>query len=542
LAVVVVSFCILLAVRFEPAVGTFDGNGYFAQGSLLAQTGRLSFEPECGLQYIGMHWLLGADGRCHPRYSAGLALPVAVLYKFFGHRAAILLNPVLSLLTLAAAYLVVRKLSGNWWAVVAVVLLAWGMPLYAKYALNCLSHMATACFALWAMFLFLTWYEEGRAWQAFAGGMAAGCVPAIRYPEALLGLAVMALLGLKLLRRPRPWRQVLAAGCGALVPIAPILAINRAAYGGIASTGYSLSGEQTGFGLEPFLVNAPVYGRALLFHGLGPLLVFGIAGIAVMLGRKRHLHAGLFLLLGTLPTCLLYMAYFWVWRVFNPGNLRVVFVPMCLLVVASAYALSAMFEGRSRWCSGISVALLLAVMFFGLGGNAVTETRTDSHRRRILALATGEVERHIAPGDVIIGHPRLLLHLDYVRRWKLADSMLLGSQYESQRRFWRRSRDKVADPTHFRRWQRVEGIYGGMSRRARDARQAADLARWAGDGDVYFVGGAGDVRLVNGPSFWPARFEPVASLELPAPWDRPNAAPPVLAIHRWHPPAGLAER
>lgn len=48
--------------RFFPAIVIPDANGYWAQGSLLAQTGRTGFKPDSDSQYIGMQWLVTPDG------------------------------------------------------------------------------------------------------------------------------------------------------------------------------------------------------------------------------------------------------------------------------------------------------------------------------------------------------------------------------------------------------------------------------------------------------------------------------------------------
>ena len=90
---------VLLLARFEPALASADGNGYWKQGRLLAEDGRTWFELETPVQYVGFHWLQGADGRWFSRYPPGLPLAIAVFFKAFGYRGGLLLTPLLALLT-----------------------------------------------------------------------------------------------------------------------------------------------------------------------------------------------------------------------------------------------------------------------------------------------------------------------------------------------------------------------------------------------------------------------------------------------------------
>ena len=101
----------LLLTRFAPAVSEPDDNGYFAQGTLLVTTGHTWFVPQSDAQYIGMHWLITADGKYISRYPPGLAVVVALVYAVGGYAATTLINPALSLLALIGTYKLARRLS-----------------------------------------------------------------------------------------------------------------------------------------------------------------------------------------------------------------------------------------------------------------------------------------------------------------------------------------------------------------------------------------------------------------------------------------------
>jgi hypothetical protein len=62
LLLVLALHAIFLWQGFSPAIVIPDANGYWAQGSLLAQTGKTGFKPETDSQYIGMQWLVTPGG------------------------------------------------------------------------------------------------------------------------------------------------------------------------------------------------------------------------------------------------------------------------------------------------------------------------------------------------------------------------------------------------------------------------------------------------------------------------------------------------
>src|SRR5207253_3276930 len=55
LGLIVHIYAALLLRGFAPAISQPDDNGYFAQGSLLATTGRTWFVPQSDAQYVGAH-------------------------------------------------------------------------------------------------------------------------------------------------------------------------------------------------------------------------------------------------------------------------------------------------------------------------------------------------------------------------------------------------------------------------------------------------------------------------------------------------------
>jgi hypothetical protein len=135
------AYTAFLSHYYAPAISHPDANGYWAQGTLIAETGRATFRPESPLQYIGMHWLLTDSGLYVCRYPPGLPLAVALVSRLFGPEASVLLNPILALATLLGVFFLTRSLVGPGWGVLAALTLALN-PVFNVHALNSISHMA----------------------------------------------------------------------------------------------------------------------------------------------------------------------------------------------------------------------------------------------------------------------------------------------------------------------------------------------------------------------------------------------------------------
>ena len=95
----------MLMLHFKPAISTPDANGYLAQARLIANQGHTWFEPESPLQFIGTHWLKAENGRYYNRYPPGLPTILAIPYKLAGPSAALLINPILTTLTLLGLFM-----------------------------------------------------------------------------------------------------------------------------------------------------------------------------------------------------------------------------------------------------------------------------------------------------------------------------------------------------------------------------------------------------------------------------------------------------
>ncbi|MCX7591123.1 MAG: hypothetical protein N2255_05785, partial [Kiritimatiellae bacterium] len=137
LAVMLLIYSIFLSRFYAPAIMAPDANGYFAQGTLLARTGRTWFTLDSPVQYVGVHWMRTPDGRYFSRYPPGLPVVIAVVTLLFGPEASVAINPVLALVGAVGMFFFSRRILGSaWWGLAAVALLMIN-PLYARHALVC---------------------------------------------------------------------------------------------------------------------------------------------------------------------------------------------------------------------------------------------------------------------------------------------------------------------------------------------------------------------------------------------------------------------
>jgi 4-amino-4-deoxy-L-arabinose transferase-like glycosyltransferase len=289
---VLVLYGLFLAHHFAPAISSPDANGYWAQGSLLAATGRTWFVPESDVQYVGMHWLVTEDGRYFSRYPPGLAVPIALLYKLFGYRATVLVNPLFSVFGLVGMFLLARQVAGAWWATLAVVALA-VTPDYVRHALQDDSHMAVTALLLWGLWFLWRWHRTGRWPDILGAGLVMGAIPTVRYPEALYACGVGSLLLVHIWRQPRRWWHAGIGLAGALVPLLPLLVRNQLAFGAFWRTAYSLTHEQTGFAWDYFRAHGVSYVRALNAEGVGLFFGLGLVGIGLLCCRREERPWGL---------------------------------------------------------------------------------------------------------------------------------------------------------------------------------------------------------------------------------------------------------
>ncbi len=499
---------VLLLARFEPALASADGNGYWKQGRLLAEGGRTWFELETPVEYVGFHWLQGDDGRWFSRYPPGLSVAIAAFFKLFGYRGGLLLTPLLALLTVWGVYRLGRRLAGDWWGLAALLVFA-ANPIVHWHGVLCYSHMAVSCLLVWGFLGLLRWREGGQARYAWLAGLLLGAIPTVRYAEAILAVPVAAylLLGWDW-RRRSTWLGAAAAAGGALLPVAALGWRNHAVYGAFWRTGYGLTNEATAFSGRYFGETWLDYLRALFVHGLGLLLPLGLVGVLLLISRRRWRAEGAFLLLTIVSVTFVYTFYYGSRLNIAAFTLRFLLPTFSAYAVAAAWGMGELLKARPVWLRQAGWGGLVVVQLVWPGHELVTGIGDPAGFKRAFAAATDILEEQIPAQAVIIGHPQFLQHLDYVGKWRLVDRSLLSS---AALNFDRKGHDDGRPhPLPAGRYRRRLAKYAGLSPAAYAQAVATDLRDWAGEHPVYWVGGVWELEVPRPPLFGTRQFRVVS--------------------------------
>jgi 4-amino-4-deoxy-L-arabinose transferase-like glycosyltransferase len=533
LLVTLMLYVAFIVHNFAPAITEPDDNGYFAQGSLLAQTGHTYFAAESDAQFIGMHWLVTPKEQYISRYPPGLAVVIAIVYKALGYKASLWVNPGLSVLALLAVFLVGRRLTSGGWALLATAMLAMN-PQFVHHALSGDSHMGVTCMLGWTIYFLVRWWQAPSIPSVLLAGLCFGCIPTIRYPDAIMAIGIAAFLisGIRQLRTEREKKSnvpflkgtLLFFGLfavGAAVPIIPLLVRNQVLLGAFWRTGYALTNEQTGFSWTYFREHALTYIQSLNSGGVGLLLGLGLVGIVTMICHRASRALGVMFALICLPMLLLYMAYYWEPQMNSGATMRFLLPTFPAYVLAGVWMLATFLKESPR-AARVAVPLTLLIVQ-GLWGasDLMSETNRIRYSKEMLARVTDELDEVASAGDVVVSNNQILQNLDFVRKWKLADEQVLrrapggGAGGGRFGRAMGPDGDDSDEPSPMQRAKLEEQMkkYPG-SQSQQEAKFASDVAAWAGAHHIYLVGSEGEVRDgIDGEG----KVKIVARIDLPNP-------------------------
>jgi hypothetical protein len=421
LAVAVLHF-IWLTAHLAPAIMSPDANGYVVQARLMADEGRTSFSPTSPVQFVGMHWLETDNGVFHSRYPAGLPLLFAGAWKVGGIRAALLVNPLLASATVLLVFFLARRMMCDRFAVLAALVVAL-VPVTNQHALDADAHVAAAFFLVSGVLALLRFELTRSPIVGLIAGVLLGAIPAVRYPEAIVGLAI----GAWLVWRIRPLWRAWPAVVGAAIPLGALFAHNTVAYGAFWRTGYALTNEQTGFGLSYFASHILPYLQGLSGQGLALMFAFGAAGIAALVVDPRRRSEGILFAGIAVPVVLLYMAYYFGGGGIGGagGNLRFL-IPTFPFFAAGAVWLLSRLADQLGAPGRAAVAVVAALqVIIGVGASQQTLAAAGASvgaaaRARIVA------EKEIPTGSVVIVERPLAESLDATGQWKLVEENLIA--------------------------------------------------------------------------------------------------------------------
>ncbi len=517
LALTLLGYIGFLMLYYAPAIVHPDANGYWAQGSLIWQTGHSWFKPNSDAEYIGMHWLLLGDNTFLSRYPPGFPLFIGMIQTLFGWPATVLINPALAVLSLVGVYLIVSRLQSAIWGIAAVILLA-ANSAFTVHALTQISHMPVTFCVVWGLYFLIRWSQKPRLLDLFLAGMILGCIPSTRYADSVVALGVATFLLLHLRNVPKIWVHYLAAIIGAMIPIAPLLIRNQLLFGAFWKTGYALTNEQTGFSLQNLLDHAIPYLQMLQSGGLGMMFAFGLVGMIWMLFLPQMRKLSLMLLLSTIPFLLVYMAYYWAMGVGAGGmggqvggSMRFLVPIVPLFVIAGVWAVAQAIQNTPK-ATRITIPLVLIAMQILMYGSSLKQELIRSFdSKATLAQATHEIDQNVPVGSVVVADNQLLQQLDFVRKWKLADSSLVigrggpggggpgGGQNNRNRNGGQRmpglgndGDEDAPSPQQQAKNEARQKLYTGNDR-DKQKKFERDIDAWAEKADIYVVAKEADL-------------------------------------------------
>jgi hypothetical protein len=465
---------------FRPALTGPDAHGYFMQTRLLAETRGTGFTPGSPVQYVGAHWLATGPDRVDPVYGPGFPALLLPGYLVAGPTGALATNLVLAVLALIAMFVLVRRLAGGWWAVAATTMLA-VLPVVNQQVHWGGAHIAVTCLFLWGLVFLRQWSESGGVLPALGAGLMFGSIPAVRYPEAVLGIGFLLWLILHLGQGRRWVGSALLALVAAALPLALLLFNNQQTWGDWLTTGYAQTGEQVAFSLAHLTRNALPYLRRLLFDGAGPAFVTGAVGVMTLWFARGRRRLGLTLFIFVLAPTLIYFAYYWPP---DPMSMRLLLPTLPVYIIAATLLLHLITRRSEITGAIIGTVLLLLTAVWGAPG-ALARVKQLSEQGQATLVITDMVKRHVPPGAVLVGTGEQLAHMDFTGDWKLADLTITapsappapGSEGTGNSDVRARIRNPLALPDY-------ENAAGPEALR----RFARDCTDWAGDsGETWWL-------------------------------------------------------
>ncbi len=419
------------AAYYVPSHGGTDQNGYLATARLILEQHTLHFIPESPFQFVGRMMVLTDDGKIYAKYPFGYPLLAAVARHFGGADAMFMVNPICTALACFFSFFLFRSVLGNFASLMGVICMACN-PVTLVYANDANSHAPTLLCVVVGFWGLMTWWQKGRAWRGFIGGLALGYACTVRYTEFLLVLPILfATLGRARFRL----RQIplhLAAIIGWAIPILAMSIQLWISFGAPWRTGYSLCREQTGFGLE-YLLGGPEPDKqgnwaTLLYQlnhtGLFLLWPAALGGMLALFGHSWRLAS--LLALWIVPSTLLYLFYYWApTGETTTGYLRFFLTVFPGMLLAGLWVLDRGLN-LNRFIRALSLGGLTFLAAIINVDNISPQLENSVESRATLWYVGQTVERNVPAGSVIFADQSIDNYLDEIGRWTLYDTSLFA--------------------------------------------------------------------------------------------------------------------
>jgi hypothetical protein len=353
-----------------PNVGAeADATCYLLTAKNLATHGDAAHLSPDPAVFVPEHMVEVRPGVFYPIYPIGYPALCALAYLGQGPAGPFYINPALVAIGLAGAFGLARLFVRDLFAVAATAFLA-VHPTLLYYGVIAMSHAAEFALATWCLYCLAAWLRRPRAGLLISGAVLVSAATTVRYTGALLGLPLVYVVLARLLQARRapeegdtevapPRRILVHAGLAAvagLLAIVPLMAHLNHAFGSPFTTGYSLSGEAGAFSLAHFGRHFPYALKALSQLPLGLSVLFPLALAGMGIALRRDPRVGGFMAVATLPTLLLYGAYYWFiadptpwWQPYSLGSLlylRFFLGVFPMLVIAALWFVERLLDRR----------------------------------------------------------------------------------------------------------------------------------------------------------------------------------------------------
>jgi len=507
-------FSHFLAITVGP-----DAGGLFVQARLLATQFTTSFRPESPLQFLGTHWIETPDGDFLSRYPPGFPLLLALAYALGGPGAPFFLNPVLATSVVALTYLMGRRWLGRgmaFWAAMVVV----ALPILNRLALHGDAHLAATALLLLGIWLLFRWQDDPSNGRAFVAGLALGLLPTVRYPEAVVGLAVLAFF-LTQKDRDRGWKGLLAGAVGAAIPMVILAGYNASVYGAPWRTGYGFTNEQSAFSFTHLGANLPTYLGAFATGASGLWFLVGLLGMIWMVRLRESRARGVLLMGAVVSLTLLYGAYYWGAQEEADLILRYFLVTLPLLALGAGWFVNRIPYRRVALASLALLSLLYLARALPSSSEALLEEWVGVARGQAIVDVASV---GIPEGSVIIARREIQDMLDYFGRWRLVDDRMIPGTPARQEAtlVWELSqedRDRYAHlptPVQITKGVEARARYVGLSDLELATLVFEDIQDWVGpDQRVFWFGNPTTVEAFGRLVGSRVRIQPLEEVEMP---------------------------
>ncbi|MCK4234950.1 glycosyltransferase family 39 protein, partial [candidate division WOR-3 bacterium] len=351
--------------------------------------------------------------------------------RIFGPKATLLVNLLMSSLSLLGFFLLCRLWIGKGWAFFATILMVFN-PFANEHALFGDSHTAVVFFLIWAMFFLVKWSKTDSIWWACGTGLSLGIIPTIRYPEGMLTLAFGIFVLFHVKEKKISWRSLMVGIIGAAIPLGMLCIRNQTAFGAFWKTGYALSNEPAHFGWNYFTNYSLSYLLMILNEGCGLIFILGVVGIIVLCVRRTTWKQGILFLLLVIPITILYMSYCW-----KPDSqsMRFLLPTFYIYTIAGVWFLRIVTSKRYSLAWAVSIVLLLITILWGFPPS-LHSLQYLKKQNAVLTQVTDEIEKHVKPGSILITNEGISQHLDFIGYWRLIDVSILKFSRSKPRRIF----------------------------------------------------------------------------------------------------------